>query len=68
MRGNEFMDITIIVAIISASGTIVAVIIKGIFSVLKKNKNSSTKIEQKQKGNNNIQIGIQNNYGGKKGE
>ena len=62
------MDTTIIVAIISASGAIIAVIIKGIFSIVKKNKNSSAKIEQKQKGNNNIQIGIQKNYGGKKDE
>lgn len=53
----------IIIAIIGAIGVILSAIIAGVFSLLKKN-NSKDKIvvEQKQKGNNNTQIGVQNNY------
>ena len=60
------MEKEIIVAIISASAVVVAALITGIFSIVKKSKDhrsSSTKINQRQGlGNKGTQIGIQNNY------
>lgn len=51
----------IIIAIIGAVGVALAAIITGLFSLLKKeNINKKTTINQK--GKNNTQIGIQNNY------
>ena len=57
----------VIIALIGAGGTIVAALIGGIFVVIKNGKkaNGSTSIKQKQKGNNNIQIGQQNYYSDK---
>lgn len=51
----------IIIAIIGAAGVVLAAII----SLFKKSSGSgkNIKIEQRQKGKNNTQIGIQNNYG-----
>ncbi len=59
------MSEAIIIAIISASGFVLAALIGGIFSVVKNNKDSKSniKIRQKQKGKYNTQVGIQNNYG-----
>ena len=51
----------IIVAIIGAAGVILAAII-GLFQKNNTPK-KNIKIKQRQKGNNNAQIGIQNNYG-----
>ncbi|MGN0469044.1 MAG: hypothetical protein ACI4GY_09995 [Acutalibacteraceae bacterium] len=62
------MDTEIIVAIIGASGAVLAAVITGIFKVLKKDKARQIKINQKQSGKNNTQIGIQNNYGGESNE
>ena len=60
------MEKEIIVAIISASGVVLAALIAGVFSLVKRskeNKNTNINIKQKQtlfnKGN---QVGIQNNY------
>ena len=58
------MSEAIIVAIIGAIGLVVAAII-GLFK--KRSKGSNSVVKQKIIGKNNIQIGIQNNYGrGKK--
>ena len=57
------MEKEIIVAIISASAVVLAAIITGAFAVIGKNK-KHTNISQKQKGQNNVQIGIQNNISG----
>ena len=57
------MEKEIIVAIISASAVILAAIITGVFAMIGKNK-KHTNISQKQKGQNNVQIGIQNNISG----
>lgn len=59
------MSEEIIIAIIGAGGVVLAAIIGGIFSFLKRNKDNGSilKIKQSQKGNNNIQIGQQNNNG-----
>ena len=54
------MEKEIIVAIISAIAVVLAAIITGIFSIFSKNR-KGTNISQKQKGQNNMQIGIQNN-------
>lgn len=61
------MEKEIIVAIIGASGVVLAALIAGAFSLVKRskeNKNTNINIKQKQtlfnKGN---QVGIQNNYG-----
>ena len=54
------MEKEIIVAIISAIAVVLAAIITGIFSKFSK-KRKGTNISQKQKGQNNMQIGIQNN-------
>ena len=60
------MSEAIIIAIISASGVVLAALIGGIFSVVKNKKDSksNTQIRQKQKGKYNTQVGIQNNYEG----
>lgn len=57
----------VIIALIGAGGAIVAALIGGIFAIIKNGKKSSgsTSIKQKQKGNNNIQIGQQNYYSDK---
>lgn len=60
------METEIIVAIIGASGVVLAAIITGVFTVIKKEKTSKIKINQKLRGKNNTQIGIQNYYGDKK--
>ena len=61
------MKTEIIVAIIGAIAVILGAIIAGIFSIManrkKKQSNGNIDIKQKQNGNNNIQIGVQNNYG-----
>ena len=57
------MEKEIIVAIISASAVVLAAIITGVFAMIGKNK-KHTNISQKQKGQNNVQIGIQNNISG----
>lgn len=65
------MNTEIIVAIIGASGVVIAALIAGIFSLISKEKNkksSNIKLKQKQSGRNNTQIGIQNNYGGAQDE
>ena len=60
------MEKEIIVAIISASAVVVAALIAGVFSLVKKsneNQSSNLKIKQRQGiGNKGNQIGIQNNY------
>lgn len=58
------MESEVIVAIIGAVAVVVAAIITGIFTMRKTNKNSKSgeQITQKQKGKNNTQIGVQNNY------
>lgn len=58
------MKTEIIVAIIGATAVIAGAVITGIFTLLKKDKTNETKIKQKQKGNHNTQIGIQNSYEG----
>lgn len=61
------MNTEIIVAIIGASAVIFAAVITGIFSFFSKVKDkesSKIRLTQKQYGENNTQIGIQNNYGG----
>lgn len=61
------MEKEIIVAIISASGVVLAALIAGVFSLVKRNKeNENTNINIKQKQtlfNKGNQVGIQNNYG-----
>ena len=57
------MEKDIIVAIISASAVVLAAIITGVFAMIGKNK-KHTNISQQQKGQNNVQIGIQNNISG----
>ena len=58
------METEIIVALIGASGVVLAAVIGGIFALLKKDGLvKKTKINQKQGiGNQGTQIGIQNNY------
>lgn len=57
----------IVIALIGAIGAVLAAVIAGVFSLLKKGKlPNSTKIKQKQNGKSNMQIGIQNNYEGGK--
>ncbi len=58
------MDTEIIVAIITAGGAVLVAVIAGIFNLINKDSGSSnsTNIRQSQKGKNNTQIGIQNNY------
>ena len=66
------MDKEILVAIISASAVVLAALIAGVFSLVKRGKeNKSTNISIKQKQtffNKGDQIGIQNNYGDKHDE
>ncbi|MBM6937334.1 hypothetical protein H7U37_02175 [Pseudoflavonifractor phocaeensis] len=65
------MNTEIIVAIISAAAIIIAALIAGIFSLISKGKNKESnniRLEQKQSGKNNTQVGIQNNYGGSQDE
>lgn len=56
------MNENIIIAIIGASGVVIAALITGLLNLFKKDdKNqNNTKIKQFQKGQNNTQIGIQN--------
>ena len=55
------MDISIIVAIIGASATILAAIITGILGFIKRSRRQGRRdISQTIKGNNNIQINIEN--------
>lgn len=56
----------IIIAIIGAAGAVLAAVITGIFSASKRGEKSirTTTIRQRQKGKNNTQIGIQNNFAG----
>lgn len=54
------MSTEVVVAIIAGTATVLAAIITGIFELLKKNKGKNIKIKQKQKGSNNIQIGLIN--------
>ena len=65
------LDSAVQAAIITTVGAILCAIIAGVFG-LKKNGDSSnsTNIKQNQKGKNNTQIGVQNNYesGGKTDE
>ena len=58
------MNNEIIVAIIAAIGVVVAAVVTGIFSLIKKDASTSStyNIKQSQKGKDNTQIGIQNNY------
>ena len=58
------MEIEIVVAIIAAVGGVMAAAITGILNLLKKESDSASSIHirQSQKGKNNKQIGIQNNY------
>lgn len=65
------MNTEIIVAIISAAAIIIAALIAGIFALISKGKNKESnniRLEQKQSGKNNTQVGIQNNYGGSQDE
>ena len=57
------MSESIIIAIIGASGVVIAALITGLLSLFKKDdKNQNNpRIKQFQKGKNNTQIGIQNN-------
>lgn len=59
-------DSAIKVAIIGSCGTVLAALIAGIFSLLgKKDKSKTTPtytVNQTATGNNNTQIGIQNNF------
>ena len=61
------MEKEIIVAIISASGVVLAALIAGVFSLVKRSKeNENTNINIKQKQtlfNEGNQVGIKNNYG-----
>ena len=54
------MSTEVVVAIIAGSATVLAAITTGIFELIKKNKDKNIKIKQKQKGSNNIQIGLIN--------
>lgn len=56
------LDSAVQAAIITTVGAILCAIIAGFFD-LKKKGNSSNDINIKQKGKNNTQIGIQNNFG-----
>ena len=59
------LDPAVQAAIITSVGAILCAIIAGLFASNKKKKSSnSTNIRQKQKGKNNTQIGVQNNYNG----
>lgn len=62
--GGNFMNAEIIAAIITASAAVVAAIIAGCFSLIRKKKanDSEINITQTQSGKNNTQIGIQNNH------
>lgn len=65
------LDSTIQAAIITTIGAILCAIIAGIFGLKKKvNSANNSNIKQKQKGKNNIQIEVQNNFvnGDKKDE
>lgn len=57
------MEKEVLVAIIGAGAVVLAAIISGLFGLNKKDdtKSKIIKIEQKQKGKGNTQIGIQNN-------
>jgi hypothetical protein len=59
-----------IIAIIGASGVVLAAIITGVFSLIKQSQanksDKKVKIHQSARGNNNTQIGIQKNI--KKGD
>ncbi len=57
------MSEDIIVAIISATAVIAAAVIAGVFSLKKRDgkPDRGTSIQQTQKGDNNTQIGVQNN-------
>ena len=58
------LDSAVQAAIITTVGAILCAIIAGIFGLKKKgNSSNNTNIKQKQKGKNNTQIGVQNNYG-----
>ena len=51
-------------AVITSGTALITALIAGIVKLISKNKSqNSTIIKQKQKGNHNTQIGIQNNYG-----
>lgn len=65
------MDKEIIVAIIGAAAVVLAALIAGIFSLVNRGKGKESKqirIKQEQSGRNNIQIGIQNNFGDDRNE
>ena len=57
------MSEEIIIAIIGAVAVIAAAVITGVFSLKKKTEKTKcdTSIQQTQNGNNNTQIGVQNN-------
>lgn len=59
------MSENVVIAIIGASGAVLAAIIAGFFSLTKhsqaKEFDKKVKIHQSARGNNNTQIGIQNN-------
>lgn len=62
------MDKDIIVALITGGAVILAALLPFLFKREKKSEPKETKIIQNQSGNESVQIGIQNNYGGKKDE
>lgn len=57
------LNTTVQGAIVTAAGTVLAAIIKGLFSMIDRGKNKTVKvvIKQKTSGNNNTFIGMQNN-------
>ncbi len=63
------MDKEIVVAIIGTAAVILGTVITGIFSLASKPKQSqnsnNVEVKQTQNGQNNTQIGVQNNYVGK---
>ncbi len=54
------METAIVVALIGAAGVVIAAIIDAVAK--SKEANQKFKIKQKSKGNDSIQIGVQNNY------
>lgn len=58
------MELEIIVAIIGAAAIVIAAIITGFFTIIKARESSKSgkQNSQRQKGKNNTQIGVQNNY------
>ena len=59
------LDPAVQAAVITGVCGVLGTIVAGVFTLLKKGNNSKSgiNIKQTQKGKNNTQIGIQNNYG-----